>query len=107
MPSSTACSEKGPGPARPVLLSEVWIADYPWQMLTRSEPRIPIRYARRHSIGIDDMVVAERKAGLVKAAEKEVVDVESQYQDGPSRTASATTRSSEIGRKSSERVSDE
>src|SRR2546425_1044043 len=34
------------------------------------------------SIGIDDMVVPGEKAALVKAAEKEVVAVESQYQDG-------------------------
>src|SRR5207245_6671091 len=34
------------------------------------------------SIGIDDMVVPGEKASLVKAAEKEVVAVESQHQDG-------------------------
>ena len=34
------------------------------------------------SIGIDDMVVPGEKAGLVRDAEKEVVNVESQYQDG-------------------------
>ena len=34
------------------------------------------------SIGIDDMVVPGEKAGLVREAEKEVVAVESQYQDG-------------------------
>ena len=34
------------------------------------------------SIGIDDMVVPSEKAGLVRDAEKEVVAVESQYQDG-------------------------
>src|SRR6202007_2630738 len=34
------------------------------------------------SIGIDDMVVPAEKASLVSAAEKEVVNVESQYQDG-------------------------
>ncbi len=34
------------------------------------------------SIGVDDMVVPGEKAELVKNAEKEVVAVESQYQDG-------------------------
>src|SRR5438094_908721 len=34
------------------------------------------------SIGIDDMVVPSEKAGLVREGEKEVVAVESQYQDG-------------------------
>jgi len=34
------------------------------------------------SIGIDDLVVPLQKAGLVSAAEKEVVEVEKQYQDG-------------------------
>src|ERR1700756_4948831 len=34
------------------------------------------------SIGIDDMIVPGEKAGLVKDAEKEVVNVENQYQDG-------------------------
>ena len=34
------------------------------------------------SIGIDDMVVPAEKATLVREAEKEVVNVESQYQDG-------------------------
>jgi len=48
------------------------------------------------SIGIDDMVVPEEKAALVKEAEKEVVAVESQYQTAPSPTASATTRSSNL-----------
>src|SRR5207244_10696029 len=36
------------------------------------------------SIGIDDMVVPSEKAGLVRDADKEVVAVESQYQDGAS-----------------------
>ncbi|HEX5483678.1 MAG TPA: DNA-directed RNA polymerase subunit beta', partial [Terriglobia bacterium] len=34
------------------------------------------------SIGIDDLVVPLSKAGLVAAAEKEVIEVEKQYQDG-------------------------
>ncbi|MEI9973243.1 MAG: hypothetical protein WDO73_15070 [Ignavibacteriota bacterium] len=51
------------------------------------------------SIGIDDMVVPAEKAVLVREAEKEVVNVESQYQDAPSPTASGTTRSSKSGRR--------
>src|SRR5205823_5802725 len=34
------------------------------------------------SIGIDDLVVPQNKPGLVKEAEKEVIEVEKQYQDG-------------------------
>jgi DNA-directed RNA polymerase subunit beta' len=34
------------------------------------------------SIGIDDLVVPSSKADLVEAAEKEVIEVEKQYQDG-------------------------
>src|ERR671936_1922842 len=34
------------------------------------------------SIGIDDMVVPKEKAQLVRDAEKDVIDVESQYQEG-------------------------
>src|SRR5579883_499559 len=34
------------------------------------------------SIGIDDLVVPSSKAALVEAAEKEVIEVEKQYQDG-------------------------
>ncbi|MGH9469572.1 MAG: DNA-directed RNA polymerase subunit beta', partial [Terriglobia bacterium] len=34
------------------------------------------------SIGIDDLVVPSSKPGLVDAAEKEVIEVEKQYQDG-------------------------
>src|SRR5213594_2751299 len=34
------------------------------------------------SIGIDDLLVPQSKPGLVKEAEKEVIEVEKQYQDG-------------------------
>ena len=52
------------------------------------------------SIGVDDMVVPGEKAELVKNAEKEVVAVESQYQDGAIThgVKGATTRSSKYGR---------
>src|SRR6202795_4857204 len=59
------------------------------------------------SIGIDDMVVPSEKAGLVKAAEKEVVDVESQYQDGAITHGERYNKIIEIWSKVTERVSDE
>ncbi len=34
------------------------------------------------TVGIDDLVIPENKAGLVEAAEKEVIEVEQQYLDG-------------------------
>src|SRR6266576_3958811 len=59
------------------------------------------------SIGIDDMVVLSEKAGLVKAAEKEVVAVESQYQDGAITHGERYNKIIEIWSKVTERVSDE
>jgi DNA-directed RNA polymerase subunit beta' len=59
------------------------------------------------SIGIDDMVVPSEKAGLVRAAEKEVVDVESQYQDGAITHGERYNKIIEIWSKVTERVSDE
>src|SRR5258705_6336697 len=59
------------------------------------------------SIGIDDMVVPGEKAALVKAAEKEVVDVESQYQDGAITHGERYNKIIEIWSKVTERVSDE
>src|SRR5207248_2393132 len=59
------------------------------------------------SIGIDDMVVPGEKAGLVKAAEKEVVAVESQYQDGAITHGERYNKIIEIWSKVTERVSDE
>src|SRR5262244_3259027 len=59
------------------------------------------------SIGIDDMVVPSEKAGLVRDAEKEVVDVESQYQDGAITHGERYNKIIEIWSKVTERVSDE
>ncbi len=59
------------------------------------------------SIGIDDMVVPNEKAGLVRAAEKEVVAVESQYQDGAITHGERYNKIIEIWSKVTERVSDE
>src|SRR5229473_2093608 len=59
------------------------------------------------SIGIDDMVVPGEKAALVKAAEKEVVAVESQYQDGAITHGERYNKIIEIWSKVTERVSDE
>jgi DNA-directed RNA polymerase subunit beta' len=59
------------------------------------------------SIGIDDMVVPGEKAGLVRDAEKEVVVVESQYQDGAITHGERYNKIIEIWSKVTERVSDE
>ena len=59
------------------------------------------------SIGIDDMVVPGEKAGLVNDAEKEVVAVESQYQDGAITHGERYNKIIEIWSKVTERVSDE
>src|SRR5215510_8232996 len=59
------------------------------------------------SIGIDDMVVPGEKAGLVHEAEKEVVLVENQYQDGAITHGERYNKIIEIWSKVTERVSDE
>src|SRR5512138_3876618 len=59
------------------------------------------------SIGIDDMVVPGEKAGLVREAEKEVVNVESQYQDGAITHGERYNKIIEIWSKVTEKVSDE
>jgi DNA-directed RNA polymerase subunit beta' len=59
------------------------------------------------SIGIDDMVVPSEKAGLVREAEKEVVAVESQYQDGAITHGERYNKIIEIWSKVTERVSEE
>src|ERR1700689_3634630 len=59
------------------------------------------------SIGIDDMVVPSEKAGLVRAAEKEVVNVENQYQDGAITHGERYNKIIEIWSKVTEKVSDE
>ncbi|HKW98866.1 MAG TPA: DNA-directed RNA polymerase subunit beta' [Bryobacteraceae bacterium] len=59
------------------------------------------------SIGIDDMVVPSEKQALVKDAEREVVDVENQYQDGAITHGERYNKIIEIWSKVTERVSDE
>src|SRR6266480_188822 len=59
------------------------------------------------SIGIDDMVVPSEKAGLVRDAEKEVRNVESQYQDGAITHGERYNKIIEIWSKVTEKVSDE
>ncbi len=59
------------------------------------------------SIGIDDMVVPSEKAGLVSEAEKEVVGVENQYQDGAITHGERYNKIIEIWSKVTEKVSDE
>src|SRR5438128_2567534 len=59
------------------------------------------------SIGIDDMVVPIEKAGLVRDAEKEVVLVENQYQDGAITHGERYNKIIEIWSKVTEKVSDE
>jgi DNA-directed RNA polymerase subunit beta' len=59
------------------------------------------------SIGIDDMVVPSEKAGLVREAEKEVVAVENQYQDGAITHGERYNKIIEIWSKVTEKVSDE
>src|SRR5678810_571657 len=53
------------------------------------------------------MVVPSEKAGLVKAAEKEVVNVENQYQDGAITHGERYNKIVEIWSKVTEKVSDE
>src|SRR3982750_119056 len=59
------------------------------------------------SIGIDDMVVPGEKAGLVREAEKEVVAVASQYQEGAITHGERYNKIIEIWSKVTEKVSDE
>ena len=59
------------------------------------------------SIGIDDMVVPGEKATLVHDAEKEVVAVENQYQEGAITHGERYNKIIEIWSKVTERVSDE
>ncbi len=58
------------------------------------------------SIGIDDMVVPEEKAGLVHAAEKEVIEVQQQYQDGAITQSERYNKIIEIWSKVTEAISD-
>jgi DNA-directed RNA polymerase subunit beta' len=59
------------------------------------------------SIGIDDMVVPGEKQALVREAEREVVNVENQYQDGAITHGERYNKIIEIWSKVTERVSDE
>ena len=59
------------------------------------------------SIGIDDMVVPSEKPQLVAQAEKEVVAVESQYQDGAITQGERYNKIIEIWSKVTEKVSEE
>jgi DNA-directed RNA polymerase subunit beta' len=59
------------------------------------------------SIGIDDMVVPESKPRLVKDAEKAVVEVQSQYQEGAITQGERYNKIIEIWNKVTDRVSEE
>src|SRR5450432_3456755 len=59
------------------------------------------------SIGIDDMVVPEEKAKLVKDAEKAVFEVQQQYQEGAITHGERYNKIIEIWSKVTERVSEE
>ncbi len=58
------------------------------------------------SIGIDDMVVPEEKSGLVREAEKQVVEVQQQYQEGAITQSERYNKIIEIWSKVTEAVSD-
>ena len=59
------------------------------------------------SIGIDDMIVPGEKAGLVRDAEKAVIEVRSQYQEGAITHGERYNKIIEIWSKVTERVSEE
>jgi len=59
------------------------------------------------SIGIDDMVVPSQKAVLVREAEKAVIEVQSQYQEGAITQGERYNKIIEIWSKVTERVSEE
>ncbi|HEX6545884.1 MAG TPA: DNA-directed RNA polymerase subunit beta', partial [Bryobacteraceae bacterium] len=65
-------------------------------------------YATRSgmSIGIDDMVVPEDKPTLVKEAQKQVIEVQQQYQEGAITTSERYNKIIEIWSKVTEEVSD-
>jgi DNA-directed RNA polymerase subunit beta' len=58
------------------------------------------------SIGIDDMVVPEEKAGLVHDAEKQVIEVQQQYQEGAITQSERYNKIIEIWSKVTEAISD-
>jgi DNA-directed RNA polymerase subunit beta' len=59
------------------------------------------------SIGIDDMVVPKEKAALVREAEKQVMEVQNQYQEGAITQGERYNKIIEIWSKVTERVSEE
>jgi len=59
------------------------------------------------SIGIDDMVVPGQKAGLVRDAEKQVIEVEQQYEEGAITHGERINKIIEIWSTVTERVSEE
>src|ERR1700731_958493 len=59
------------------------------------------------SIGIDDLVGPSKKAGLVRDAEKAVIEVQAQYQEGAITQGERYNKIIEIWSKVTERVSDE
>jgi DNA-directed RNA polymerase subunit beta' len=59
------------------------------------------------SIGIDDLVVPQSKPGLVKEAEREVIEVEKQYQDGVITHGERYNKVIAIWAKVTDRVADE
>jgi DNA-directed RNA polymerase subunit beta' len=58
------------------------------------------------SIGIDDMVVPQEKAGLVRDAEKQVIEVQAQYQEGAITQSERYNKIIEIWSKVTEAVSE-
>jgi DNA-directed RNA polymerase subunit beta' len=58
------------------------------------------------SIGIDDMVVPQEKAGLVREAEKAVIEVQSQYQEGAITQSERYNKIIEIWSKVTEAISE-
>src|SRR5688572_27098212 len=78
------------------------------QMLDRVK-ELGFLYATRAgiSIGIDDMVVPELKKDLVSDAEKQVIEVQNQYQEGAITQGERYNKIIEIWSKVTERVSEE
>jgi DNA-directed RNA polymerase subunit beta' len=59
------------------------------------------------SIGIDDMVIPDAKKGVVKAAEKQVIEVQQQYLDGAITNGERYNKVVEIWANVTEKVADE
>ncbi len=78
------------------------------QMLDKVKD-LGFHYATRAgiSIGIDDMVVPQQKAALVREAEREVMNVQTQYQEGLITNGERLNKIIEIWSKVTERVSEE